>query len=133
MKYLLFLFVFLVACSNSATGNVVEEQDTQENQEVLALQEEIEELKAALAEEKQAVLDAKDLQASAETTLAEMQDEFETLQDTVSQQKVVLKQMDNERLKAVNEAEGCTERIESLEESNEKLQRMVNVCQENLQ
>lgn len=133
MKYLIFLFVFLVACSNSPTGNVVEEQETQENEDVLALEAKIVQLESELAEQEKAVLDANDLRAAAQTELAQLRDEFETLQATVNQQKVVLKQMDNERLEAVNEAEGCTERIESLEQSNEKLQRMLDVCQEDLQ
>jgi len=131
MKYVLFLFVFLVACSGSSEETSIEE--AQENQEVLALEQEIADLEATLLEYEQAVLDANDLQTSAETELAQMREEFETLQATVNQQKVVLKQMDNERLEAVNEAEGCTERIESLEGSNEKLQRMLDVCQEDLQ
>ncbi len=126
MKYLLFLLIFLVACSSSPTGNVVE------NSEVVVLEEKIAQLEEALAEEEQAVLDANDLRAVAETELAQMRDEFESLQATVNQQKIVMKQMDNERLEAVNEAEGCSERIESLEESNEKLQRMLDVCQEDL-
>ena len=129
IKYILFGLLFLVACSDTPTGQVVADPM---QEEVGAAQATIAQLEAQIAELEVAVVNAQDAQAVAETQFNELVDAYETAENTLAQQRVILREMDNERAKAVEAAEGCDERIESLETSNEKLQDMLDICQEDL-
>ena len=68
------------------------------------------------------------LVADAKALVASLEAEISAKQTLVDQQKTILKDMDNERLDALAEAERCDE----LEENNEQLQKMIDICQEDL-
>ena len=120
MKYgVLVLTVLLVACSG-ATGNVIDDGKA-------LLEEQVEKLEAAL-EEDSLVAQKDALVEDAKTLLSGLQDELAAKEALVDQQKIILKDMDNERRDALAEAERCKD----LEEYNQKLQDMLDICQEDL-
>lgn len=129
ISFLFILCFVLMSCSDSATGNAVNEEDD----EVSTLTQLIEQKDAILAQKDSLVADAKALADSAQEKIESMQKELEEKQKFIDQQKIILKNFDNERAQAVADAEGCVDRIEELEEKNRKLSEIVAICQEELQ
>ena len=120
MKYGVFvLAVLLVACGSAA--DEVQGEGT-------FLEEQVAKLKAALADKDALVAQKDALVADAKALVASLEAEISAKQTLVDQQKTILKDMDNERLDALAEAERCTE----LEKNNEQLQKMIDICQEDL-
>lgn len=114
--------LFLMACSETPTAQVIQENV---DDKMAVLEEQLENTKAALGSQTQLVSDAKVLVADLEQQIAEKQ-------KFIDQQKQVLRELDDERVEATKKADGCDERIEELEKKNDGLQKLVNVCTQEL-
>jgi len=125
----LVLALFLVACGDGATGDVVlDEEQTQ----LAKLQQEINSLLGEISAMKDSVsakvTEVKELELTNDVLAAALAKK----EELVTYQKQILREMEDEKNEAVADQEGCDERIEELEEKNTVLQKWVNICQEEL-
>ena len=75
------------------------------------------------------------LNATLENTrqeFSELQARLQERERFIEQQRTVLREADNRRAQAESDYEELKERIKELEENNERLGRMVAICQEEL-
>lgn len=125
----LVLALFLVACGDNATGDVVlgEEQTriSQLQQEINSLMGEISATKDTVDAK---VADIKDLELANDALDAALAKK----EELVNFQKQILREMEDEKNTAVADQEGCDERISELENKNDVLQKWVNICQDEL-